>query len=180
VSGPPRLPALIIVTGRPGAGKTTLAQALARAVRCPAVSRDEIKEGLVCTIGAEADPSADPQRQATDAFFEVLALLIGRGVSVIAEAAFQHAVWATRLEPLRAVARVRLVLCETSSEHAIARREARAAHDPARATIHPERAGGSGAQEYEAPRLEVPALVVETTDGYEPDFPAIVAFARAD
>lgn len=46
-----RQPALIVVAGPPGAGKTTLAHALARAVRCPTVCRDEIKEGLVCTTG---------------------------------------------------------------------------------------------------------------------------------
>ena len=40
------LPTLIVVTGRPGSGKTTLAHALAREIRCPAICRDEIKEGL--------------------------------------------------------------------------------------------------------------------------------------
>jgi predicted kinase len=176
----PRLPALIIVTGRPGAGKTTLAHALARAVRCPAVSRDEIKEGLVRTIGAEAGPSADLQREATDVFFEVLALLLRRGISVVAEAAFQHAVWAPRLEPLRAMARVRLILCEASSEHVIARRRDRATGDPDRSSFHPERARRTGTEDYDAPRLEVPTLVVDTTDGYDPDLAAIVAFARAE
>ena len=38
-------PFLIVVTGRPAAGKTTLAHTLAQAIRCPLISRDEIKEG---------------------------------------------------------------------------------------------------------------------------------------
>jgi adenylate kinase family enzyme len=41
-------PTLIIVSGPPGSGKTTLAHEIARAVGCPAICRDEIKEGW-CT-----------------------------------------------------------------------------------------------------------------------------------
>ncbi|HVG46086.1 MAG TPA: AAA family ATPase [Longimicrobium sp.] len=167
-----RRPALIVVTGRPGAGKTTLAHALARAVRCPAVCRDEIKEGLV-TGGA----GGDLQRQATDAFFDALALLLGRGVTVVAEAAFQDRVWAPRLEPLRAAARVRIVLCEVDPELARARQVTRGLGDPARARFHPEGAGHDQAS-YNPPRLDVPTLRVDTSDGYRPGFDAIVEFAR--
>jgi predicted kinase len=152
-----RQPALIVVAGRPGAGKTTLAHALARAVRCPAVCRDEIKEGLVCTAGA-GEAGGDLQLRATDAFFEALALLLGRGVTVVAEAAFQHGVWAPRLEPLLAVARARIVLCEVDADLARARGRAPGSYDP--------------------PRLEVPTVRVDTSDGYRPAFDAIVAFAR--
>jgi len=171
------LPALIVVAGRPGAGKTTLAHALARAVRCPAVCRDEIKEGLVRTAGGSGEPGADLQRQATDAFFGALEFLLGRGVTVVAEAAFQHRVWAPRLEPLRALARVRVVLCDTDPELARARRLARGLGDPARTRFHPAGAGHDPGS-YDPPRLGVPTLRVDTTDGYRPDFGAIAAFAR--
>ena len=40
------LPTLVVVSGPIGSGKTTLAHKIARAVGCPVVSRDEIKEGL--------------------------------------------------------------------------------------------------------------------------------------
>lgn len=162
-----RQPALIVVAGRPGAGKTTLAHALAQAVRCPAICRDEIKEGL-------GEPRGDDvQRHATEAFFDAVALLLSRGVTVVAEAAFQHKVWAPRLEPLRALACVRLVLCQPGPEIADARQVTRMVADPARARFHPE---GTGS--YDPPHLDVPTLRVDTSDGYRPAFDAIVEFAQ--
>src|SRR5690349_2486737 len=104
----------------------------------------------------------------------LLALLLGRGVTVVAEAAFQDRVWAPRLAPLMSIARVRLVLCEVDPELARARRVARGLDDPARARFHPEGRAG----DYDPPRLEVPTLRVDTSDGYRPDFAAIVEFAR--
>jgi predicted kinase len=173
-----RQPALIVVAGRPGAGKTTLAHALARAVRCPAVCRDEIKEGLVCTAGDGGEPG-DLQRRATDVFFDALALLLGRGVTVVAEAAFQGRVWAPRLEPLRAIARVRVVLCEVDAELGRERQVARGLGDPARARFHPERAGDDREiASYDPPLLDLPTLRVDTSDGYRPGFETIVEFAR--
>ena len=172
-----RQPTLVVVTGQPGAGKTTLAHALAREVHCPAVSRDEIKEGLVCTIGHAGETGGDIQLHATDAFFAALALLLDRSVTVVAEAAFQHKVWASRLEPLLSVARVRIVLCELDPERALARRIARGQADPERARFHPSNRPG-GTVSYDPPQLEVPTLRVDTSDGYLPEFEAIVEFAR--
>ena len=52
------LPTLIVVSGPPRAGTTTLAHAIAQAIPCPAVCRDEIKEGMVHAQGGEFQAAA--------------------------------------------------------------------------------------------------------------------------
>jgi adenylate kinase family enzyme len=53
----PLRPALIVISGPMGSGKTTLAHKIAESVGCPAICRDEIKEGMVhATPGFVAGP----------------------------------------------------------------------------------------------------------------------------
>jgi dephospho-CoA kinase len=42
-------PLLIVITGRPSSGKTTLACIISKEIKCPVVSRDELKEGYINT-----------------------------------------------------------------------------------------------------------------------------------
>jgi predicted kinase len=181
-------PRLTVVTGRPGAGKTTLAHALALAIRCPAVCRDEIKEGFVNSLTAAAAAATDEhQRHANDAFFKTVELLLREGVTLVAEAAFQHRLWAPRLEPLVALAATRIVVCSVDPGLARSRHVARGLADPARERFHGDdavRAAREGRDvplaSYDPPRLDVPTLVVDTTDGYRPAFESIVGFARGE
>ncbi len=174
-------PLLVVVAGRPGAGKSTLAHALARAVRCPAICRDEVMEGLVHTAG----PAADAWH-VYEAFFDVVQRLLTHRVTLVAEAAFQHKLWAPKLLPLGDLARVRLVLCHVTAEVAHARRLRRASDDPDRERFHPDpvvQAARDGRPlppaDYDPPRLDVPTLTVDTSAGYEPAFASVVAFALA-
>ena len=166
-------PRLIVVTGRPGAGKSTLAHPLARALGLPALCRDEFKQGLGIT---RVEPVLDEAsaRHANAAFFDAIRLLVGRGISHVAEAAFGDRVWRPELEPIVAAADVRIVLCHVDADLAQARHMARAEADPGRARFHDV---GLLPEAYAPPCLDVPTLGVDTTDGYRPDFDAIVAFA---
>jgi predicted kinase len=179
-------PLLIVVTGRPGSGKTTLAHAVARAVRCPAICRDEVKEGFVNTTGQLGQPGDETDRTVYDVFFDTLTLLLTRRITLIAEAAFQHHLWAPKLEPLRPIARIRIIICNVDPHLARARHVARNAADPAREHFHHDRAmqtdpegGELPIGRYDPPHLDVPTLTVDTSDRYRPPFESIVSFARA-
>ena len=79
-------PTLIVVSGPPGSGKTQLAHALAPLIPCPAVCRDEIKEGMVHAAGLGYVAAAgDPLTVRTfEAFFDVVRALVEAEVSLVA------------------------------------------------------------------------------------------------
>ena len=84
-----KTPKCVIVTGRPGAGKTTLSKELAQRLWMPFVSRDEIKEGYVNTFGLPHDQlPSETNRVVSDFFFEVVNQYLTNKVSVIIEADF--------------------------------------------------------------------------------------------
>jgi predicted kinase len=82
-------PLLVVVTGMPGAGKTTVARALAHDLALPLVSKDDVKERLYDALGA--GDVAWSQRLGSAAYsviFGFCSEVLVAGRSVIAEANF--------------------------------------------------------------------------------------------
>jgi predicted kinase len=176
-------PTLVVVSGPPWTGKTSLAHAIARAIPCPAVCRDEIKEGMVHAVGDGFQAaSGDPLTQRTlPVFFDVLGTLLTAGVTTVAEAAFQDPLWRHGLEPLLGRARLRIVQCHADPAVGRERRRLAAAGGQ---TAHARIIGDEIEDWREAyasfDRLSLPApsIDVDTSDGYVPGIEAIVEFVR--
>jgi predicted kinase len=178
-------PTLIVVSGTPGSGKTTLAHEIARRIGCPAICRDEIKEGIVHAAGGEQGEWGGPvSKRTVKAFYDTIDLLLRSRVSLVAEAAFQRALAQPDLQPLMDIADLRIVHCAVEPAVARARIERRLASDhPARFVSHRDGpylealdAGTMSIADFDPVALDVPTLRVDTTDGYHPSIEQIVDF----
>jgi hypothetical protein len=87
-------------------------------------------------MGEIEESPEDLQREAYDAFFDLIELLLRHRVTLVAEAAFQHERWAQRLEPLREMANIRMILCTIDLDLARARHIARGLAEPERERFH--------------------------------------------
>jgi predicted kinase len=172
-------PRLILVTGPPGSGKTTLAYALGAAIGCPVVSRDAIKEGMVAAQPGFAATTSDPlSLQTYEVFFAMLDLLLRAEVTTVAEAAFGHRLWTEGLRSLAGLADLRVVRCEVGDDEARSRMQRRLVGDPTRAA-HADSEHLSAPPGFTPLTVAAPTFDVATNDGYQPELAAVVAFCRS-
>lgn len=178
-----RKPTLIVITGPPASGKTTLARTLAQAIRCPMISRDEIKEGLINTINQHQGERADLNLYVYQVYFDLLESLLNNHITIVTEAAFQHKVWTPKLTDLQPIANIKLIICTVDVATLKTRYIDRAKSDPERAQFHDdlseqlhENRSATLIGHYEPPQIDLPTLVVDTADTYNPGLQAILNF----
>ena len=125
-------PTLIVVTGAPGSGKSTVAVPLARRLGVPLIAKDDIKEVLWDHIGpGDRDRFLAYGRASYPLMLLVSRLLLDAGQSVMIEANFAPELAADELGRLQADVPFHFVqiLCLADAETCLARYSERADTD---------------------------------------------------
>ncbi|HLM83724.1 MAG TPA: AAA family ATPase [Candidatus Bathyarchaeia archaeon] len=98
-----KIPTLVIVSGLPAAGKTTLATSIAEKFNFPLISADTIKEVMWNTMGHEFDFDFSDKlgRTAFELLFHFIELSLSKGVSLVVEAHFSPEINNERINELK-------------------------------------------------------------------------------
>jgi predicted kinase len=175
------IPRVVIITGAPGTGKTVLATRLSRELGLPLLTKDAIKEAMIEALPV---PNRDASRQVGAAAFRVVFALsqslLDAGVGIVLEGPFAHPQADAELRGLCRNARPVLIHCVAPADLVVQRYRDRF-ESGQRHPGHFDAAILSGlaariqAGEYEAPMLDVPTLIVDTRDGYDPSLDQVLA-----
>jgi predicted kinase len=181
-------PPLVIVSGAPASGKTTLSRLLADRLPLPLLAKDRLRQ--IFRDAFDANTREENRRLLNPGFvvfYELVAELLRSGVGVVAECNFHRGISEPELRPVAALGSTVIVHCQVDRALSVERfierdrlqlPDRRYAFDGERIAAL-ERGIPQDAWELAEPiEVGAPVLRVDTTDGYAPDLDGIVAFIR--
>jgi predicted kinase len=170
-------PLVVLMSGAPGSGKSTVGRHLGEHLRLPVVDKDRLREGALWTIGAT---DIDQAPNGAELFFATLEALLGLGISLVGDMTLFRGLSepdiAARVAPNAALVNVH---CRTPE--AVARFEARMRADPLnrhRVDALMPTVVRLQHDMHEPLDLGCPHIVVDTTNGCDPTIDEIVAEIR--
>jgi predicted kinase len=182
-------PPLVIVSGAPASGKTTLAPLLADRLPLPLLSKDRLRQIFRDAFNAET--LEEVRRLLGPGFvvyYGLISELLRSGVGVVAECNFHRGISEPEMRPVAALGAPVIVHCQVDRALSIQRfierdrlqlPDRRYAFDGER-IAELERGIPQDAWDRAEPvDIGAPVLRVDTTDGYAPDLDGIIAFIRA-
>ena len=164
------VPCLILVSGPPASGKTTLARRLAAGFGLPAVHKDAIKESLFGTLGVRSPEGAQGLGRASIALlYDFVERLLASRVSVIAESNFHARADSERIAALgQRIKFETLQLYCTASEAVLIQRFHRRSGTAERHPGHGAQGGGLGLElrsgVWQPLCVSGPTVIVQTDD----------------
>ena len=124
------VPILVVVSGPPAAGKTTLARGIGQRLGLPVFTKDDLKESLYDSLGwDDLDSSRRFGKASIDLLFNIMEVQLSAGKGLIAESNFYARYDPPRFKRLAERCRHRLlqVYCSTTDEAIVSRYRARGA-----------------------------------------------------
>jgi predicted kinase len=173
---------IVVVTGPPASGKTTVAEAVAGALGLPLIAKDPIKEVLFESLGVEdVESSKRLGRAVYPLLFHLLEQQLRAGRACVLEANFDHAAASEELGRLQArlAFRALQIVCDAAPAVLLARYSGRTRHpghmddrrlDDVREAIEAGR--------WRALSLDGETIELDTTDWASVDVGAVVERAR--
>ena len=178
-------PTIVIICGAPASGKTTLAHRLARDLRIPLLEKDLIKEAIADAVSpSDRDASRQIGAASMNVLFELAHSMLSRNVSTILESNFLAQFARNDLANLSPIATLLVVQC-SAPVHVIEARYRNRASAGSRHAAHfdldalPDLVDRLDRDEFNLTPLPYPSVIVDTTAGYDPEYPVLLERIRS-